>query len=84
MDGKGLGMNEEGSVDFVRVKKNRENNGECHVIFSLWKRFRNYLWRDFYEAIVQAVRGRKFYFVYNGVEDRGENKYCVPGCGVVV
>ena len=39
MDGKGLGMNEEGSVDFVRVKKNRENNGECHVIFSLWKRF---------------------------------------------
>ena len=32
MDGKGLGINEAGDTDFVKIKKKRDNSGECHVI----------------------------------------------------
>ena len=33
MDGKGLGLNEEGDTEFVKIKKKRDNSGECHVIY---------------------------------------------------
>ena len=33
MNGKGLGLNEEGDTEFVKIKKKRDNSGECHVIY---------------------------------------------------
>ena len=32
MNGKGLGLNEEGDTEFVKIKKKRDKSGECHVI----------------------------------------------------
>ena len=57
-NGKGLGLNEEGGTDFVKITKKRDNSGECHVIYgSIYRMHLESVW--VFDRILRSYHARK-------------------------